>query len=132
MASDPRTLYKNADPTGEAARAQRVAEQYGFPYVDLEHFQIDHELLIAREERAADRDALGAGRSLDLAANRRDRLGELHGVARARSLLQQSRQKTRNSRATGGVADSAAAQHCTECDQRHIVPLRQQYDGAIG
>jgi type II secretory ATPase GspE/PulE/Tfp pilus assembly ATPase PilB-like protein len=44
MASDPRTLYKNADPTGEAARAQRVAEQYGFPYVDLEHFQIDHEL----------------------------------------------------------------------------------------
>ena len=44
MASDPRTLYKNADPTGEAARAQRVAEQYGFPYVDLEHFQIDHDL----------------------------------------------------------------------------------------
>src|SRR4029079_12932253 len=44
MASDPRTLYKNADPTGEAARAQRVAEQYGFPYIDLEHFQIDHDL----------------------------------------------------------------------------------------
>ncbi|HET7706120.1 MAG TPA: GspE/PulE family protein [Thermoanaerobaculia bacterium] len=45
MASDPtRNLYKNADPTGEAARAQRVAEQYGFPYVDLEHFQVDHAL----------------------------------------------------------------------------------------
>src|SRR5947209_18229532 len=45
MAADPRTLlYKNADPTGEAARAQRLAEQYGFPYVDLEHFQVDHQL----------------------------------------------------------------------------------------
>src|SRR5947199_4945718 len=44
MASDPRTLLKNADVGGEAARAQRVAEQYGFPFVDLEHFQIDHQL----------------------------------------------------------------------------------------
>jgi type II secretory ATPase GspE/PulE/Tfp pilus assembly ATPase PilB-like protein len=44
MASDPRSLYKNSDPTGEAARAQRMAEQYGFPYVDLEHFQVDHQL----------------------------------------------------------------------------------------
>ncbi len=45
MVSDPnRSLYKMADPTGEAARAQRVAEQYGFPYVDLEHFQVDHSL----------------------------------------------------------------------------------------
>jgi type II secretory ATPase GspE/PulE/Tfp pilus assembly ATPase PilB-like protein len=44
MAADPRSLYKNADPTGEAARAQRLAEQYGFEYVDLEHFQIDHGL----------------------------------------------------------------------------------------
>jgi len=44
MATDPHTLYKNADPTGEVARAQRLANQYGFPYVDLEHFQIDHGL----------------------------------------------------------------------------------------
>src|SRR5437868_3651403 len=44
MAIDPRSLYKNADPTGEAARAQRLADQYGFPYVELEHFTIDHEL----------------------------------------------------------------------------------------
>jgi type IV pilus assembly protein PilB len=44
MASDPRTLLKNADISGETARAQRVAEQYGFPFVDLEHFQIDHQL----------------------------------------------------------------------------------------
>jgi type II secretory ATPase GspE/PulE/Tfp pilus assembly ATPase PilB-like protein len=44
MAADPRTLLKNADINGEAARAQRVAEQYGFPFVDLEHFQIDHQL----------------------------------------------------------------------------------------
>ena len=44
MATDPRSLYKAADPTGEAARAQRLAEQYGFPYVDLEHFQVDHQL----------------------------------------------------------------------------------------
>jgi type II secretory ATPase GspE/PulE/Tfp pilus assembly ATPase PilB-like protein len=45
MTTDPnRSLYKSADPTGEAARAQRVAEQYGFPYVDLEHFQVDHAL----------------------------------------------------------------------------------------
>jgi type II secretory ATPase GspE/PulE/Tfp pilus assembly ATPase PilB-like protein len=45
MVADPnRTLYKNADPTGEATRARRLAEQYGFPFVDLEHFQIDHQL----------------------------------------------------------------------------------------
>jgi len=44
MAIDPRTLYKNADPTGEAARAQRLAAQYGFEFVDLEHFQVDHAL----------------------------------------------------------------------------------------
>src|SRR5246500_6049329 len=44
MATDPRSLYKNADPTGEAARAQRLAEQYGFPYIDLNHFQVDHQL----------------------------------------------------------------------------------------
>jgi len=45
MAADPRTLlYKNPDPTGEAARAQRLADQYGFDYVDLEHFQVDHQL----------------------------------------------------------------------------------------
>jgi len=44
MATDPRSLYKNADMTGEAARALRLAEQYGFDYVDLEHFQIDHAL----------------------------------------------------------------------------------------
>ena len=45
MVADPnRTLYKNADPTGEAARARRLAEQYGFPYVDLDHFQGDHGL----------------------------------------------------------------------------------------
>ena len=43
MATDPRPLYRT-DPSGETARARRVAEQYGFPYVDLEHFQIDHEL----------------------------------------------------------------------------------------
>src|SRR5438067_4589435 len=42
--ADPQPLYKNLDPTGEAARAQRVAEQYGFPYVNLEHFQVDHQL----------------------------------------------------------------------------------------
>ncbi len=45
MATDPsRSLYKNADSTGETARARKVAERYGFPYVDLEHFQVDHGL----------------------------------------------------------------------------------------
>jgi type IV pilus assembly protein PilB len=45
MVADPnRTLYKNADPNGEGARARRLAEQYGFPYVDLDHFQGDHQL----------------------------------------------------------------------------------------
>ncbi len=45
MVADPnRTLYKNADPNGEAARARRLADQYGFPYVDLDHFQGDHQL----------------------------------------------------------------------------------------
>src|SRR5438105_8323843 len=44
MATDPRSLYKTADPTGEAARAKRIAEQYGFEYVELDHFQGDHQL----------------------------------------------------------------------------------------
>src|SRR5438067_644456 len=44
MAIDPRSLYKTADPTGEAARAKRIAEQYGFEYVELDHFQSDHAL----------------------------------------------------------------------------------------
>src|SRR5881296_1454115 len=44
MATDPRSMYKNLDPTGEAARAQRLADQYGFPFVNLEHFQVDHQL----------------------------------------------------------------------------------------
>jgi type IV pilus assembly protein PilB len=45
MVADPnRTFLKNADPGGEATRARRLAEQYGFPFVDLEHFQIDHGL----------------------------------------------------------------------------------------
>ena len=45
MTVDPKTLYKQAaDTSTEATRAQRLAEQYGFPYVDLEHFQVDHSL----------------------------------------------------------------------------------------
>jgi type II secretory ATPase GspE/PulE/Tfp pilus assembly ATPase PilB-like protein len=45
MVADPnRTLYKTADPNGEASRARRLAEQYGFPYLDLDHFQGDHQL----------------------------------------------------------------------------------------
>jgi type II secretory ATPase GspE/PulE/Tfp pilus assembly ATPase PilB-like protein len=45
MVADPnRTLYKNADPAGEASRARRLADQYGFDFVDLEHFQVDHQL----------------------------------------------------------------------------------------
>src|SRR6266702_789128 len=45
MATDPRTLlYKTADPAGETARAQRLADQYGFDFVNLEHFVVDHEL----------------------------------------------------------------------------------------
>src|SRR5258706_16301141 len=45
MAAVPRPLlYKTADPAGETARAERLADQYGFPYVELEHFVVDHEL----------------------------------------------------------------------------------------
>src|SRR5438093_12628960 len=44
MTTDPRSPYKNLDPTGEAARAKRAAEEHGFPYIDLEHFQVDHGL----------------------------------------------------------------------------------------
>jgi type IV pilus assembly protein PilB len=44
MATDPRTLYRNADLGGDSARAQRLAEEYGFDFVDLDHFQVDHEL----------------------------------------------------------------------------------------
>ena len=40
-----RALYKNGgDTSTETARAKRIAEEYGFPYVDLEHFGIDHAL----------------------------------------------------------------------------------------
>src|ERR1051326_3154192 len=43
MATDHRSLYKT-DPTGEAARARRPAPPQRFPYIDLDHFQVDHEL----------------------------------------------------------------------------------------
>jgi type II secretory ATPase GspE/PulE/Tfp pilus assembly ATPase PilB-like protein len=43
MATDPRTLYKTTE-TGDSARAQRLAEQYGFDFVDLDHFSVDHDL----------------------------------------------------------------------------------------
>jgi len=36
-------LYRS-EVTAEATRAQKIAEQYGFDYVDLEHLQVDHEL----------------------------------------------------------------------------------------
>ena len=41
--TDQSFLYTRADAT-EVAAAQKVAEQYGFDYVDLDHFQIDHTL----------------------------------------------------------------------------------------
>ncbi|HEX7420839.1 MAG TPA: GspE/PulE family protein [Thermoanaerobaculia bacterium] len=45
MAIDQNRLYKNApDTSTETARAKRVAQEYGFPFVDLEHFQVDHGL----------------------------------------------------------------------------------------
>jgi type II secretory ATPase GspE/PulE/Tfp pilus assembly ATPase PilB-like protein len=45
MATDQNRLYKNApDTSTETARAKRVAQEYGFPFVDLEHFQVDHAL----------------------------------------------------------------------------------------
>ncbi|MGZ8829518.1 MAG: GspE/PulE family protein [Thermoanaerobaculia bacterium] len=47
MATDPttRNLIKGGvDASTETARAKRVAAEYGFAYVDLEHFQVDHGL----------------------------------------------------------------------------------------
>jgi type II secretory ATPase GspE/PulE/Tfp pilus assembly ATPase PilB-like protein len=47
MATDPTTrnlLKASADASTETARAKRVAAEYGFAYVDLEHFQVDHGL----------------------------------------------------------------------------------------
>jgi type IV pilus assembly protein PilB len=46
-ATDPSTrslLKAGADASTETARAKRVAAEYGFAYVDLEHFQVDHGL----------------------------------------------------------------------------------------
>jgi type IV pilus assembly protein PilB len=39
-----RILYRQDDSTSETARAKRLAEQYGFEYVDLDHFHVDHAL----------------------------------------------------------------------------------------
>jgi type II secretory ATPase GspE/PulE/Tfp pilus assembly ATPase PilB-like protein len=47
MATDPTTrslLRAGIDASTETARAKRVAAEYGFAYVDLEHFQVDHGL----------------------------------------------------------------------------------------
>ena len=94
--------------------------------------QLDHQLLIAGEERAADANALGAGGSIDLSADRRDRLGELDGVARTRAFLQQSGQQARHARLTGRVADCAATHDCGKRDQRHVMLFRQKHDRAVG
>jgi type II secretory ATPase GspE/PulE/Tfp pilus assembly ATPase PilB-like protein len=37
------TFYRT-DATSDVARARRLAEEYGFEYVDLDHFHIEHEL----------------------------------------------------------------------------------------
>src|SRR5688500_1207204 len=52
--------------------------------------QLDHELLIARQERTADRNGFGARARLDRAADRSDCFGEGVRVARACTFLQQS------------------------------------------
>jgi len=47
MATDPTTrnhIKAGVDASTETARAKRVAAEYGFAYVDLEHFQVDHGL----------------------------------------------------------------------------------------
>ena len=42
--ADP-TIYRPSDATSDAARAKKLAEDYGFEYVaDLDHFQVDHSL----------------------------------------------------------------------------------------
>ncbi len=38
------TLYKQSDTGLESNRAAQIAEQYGFEFVDLDHFVIDHSL----------------------------------------------------------------------------------------
>jgi len=37
-------LPKDVAPTNDRLRAKRLAEDYGFDYVDLDHFHIDHDL----------------------------------------------------------------------------------------
>lgn len=42
--ADP-TLYRSTEAASDAARARKMAEEYGFEYVaDLDHFQVDHSL----------------------------------------------------------------------------------------
>jgi len=37
-------IYSKSDAEADVARAKKLADHYGFDYVDLEHFQIDHDL----------------------------------------------------------------------------------------
>jgi type IV pilus assembly protein PilB len=43
MADRP-LLYTATEATSDIARAKRIAEQYGFEYVDLDHFHVEHSL----------------------------------------------------------------------------------------
>ena len=38
------SLYSPNEAASDAARARKMAEDYGFEYVDLDHFQVDHSL----------------------------------------------------------------------------------------
>ena len=80
-------------------RARSVSNCAELEARPLQHVgeQLDHELLIAREERAADGDALGAGGSLDLPADRRDRLGEGTASREPAPFSQQAGQQARHS-----------------------------------
>jgi len=37
-------LYRHADNTADISRARQLADDYGFEFVDVEHFQIEHSL----------------------------------------------------------------------------------------
>ncbi len=108
--------------------------------------QLDHEVLVARQVLAVDRERFGTGRDAEIAASAFDCIGEGKRIALASALLQQARDERRDAGntfrrcaprgciATPGsprVAGGAAAHDGLEGDQRHVAPRHDDQRGAI-
>jgi len=93
--------------------------------------QLDHELLVASEKRAADPDRFRGGARLNCAADCGNGLREGERIARAGASLEQPGEQIRDAEAIARIEAGAAAHARIERDERDVVPLHEQKHSAV-